>query len=228
VGTMTLPDFEDETRYALTGMDPSSPALTTARLDRWINQAYLWICMPNHYRHPELETTELIALAANTAKYAMTNTYYMLVYVAHVEETFASITDESRRRKLDPGDVREQADLLRTERMPGQYAWWENQIWLASVPDTASAVQGLEVCGYQQPTILSGVAATVLKPEWDEILVTAAEWKGWQRLNEPDRAYEARQTLGSLVNEVADIRRLHAEEWGWQTGANAPTYMRTT
>jgi hypothetical protein len=147
--------------------------------------------------------------------------------VAHVESTVASVT--ARRTKLDPIDRRDQLTLERQERAPRQYTWWNNSIWIPSVPDTASVGQLLEVVGYIQPQLLQdGIPAqqTVLRPEWDEVILKGAEWRGWTNLGEMDRAFEARQEFGMMVNEIADIRKMHAEEWGWQNQADNPQHMR--
>jgi len=149
--------------------------------------------------------------------------------VAHAQATAAALADTTRRTKLYPVDWREQMFTQRPTSRPSQYAYWDEEIWLTSVPDTASVGQLLEVSGYIQPATLSAVGeATLLKPEWDEIILVGAEWRMWISLNEADRAYEAKQNLGVLVNEVADFRKLHAEEWGWQTGSDQyPGHMRT-
>jgi len=228
MGTLTLEDFRDELRFVCGGISATSLVWTTDRLDRRINASYLWVSMPNHSRHPELEVRETLTLAANTATYTPTNTYYMIVGVSHAQAAVVSITDETRRTKLDPVDPREQMGILRSTSRPSLYSYWEENIVLTTVPDTASVGQGLEVHGYMQPDTLALVTdATLLKPEWDEVIVVGAEWRVWVSLNEADRAYEAKQNYGQLVNEIADIRRLHGEEWGWQTGADSSMYMRS-
>lgn len=230
MGTLTLEEFREELRLVCGGIQSTSTVWTAARLDRRINASYLWCSMPNHYRHPELEATEELVLVANTASYALTNTYYMIYGVDHAQAASGSVTDETRRTKLYPVDWREQMDTLRPTSRPSEYSYWDEQIHLTSVPDTTSVGQVLEVHGYIQPDTLALAAdTTLLKPEWDEIIVIGAEWRMWISLNEHDRAYEAKQNLGALVNEVADFRRLHAEEWGWQTGYTTyyPGHMRT-
>ena len=229
MGLLTLADFRDEVRFICGGISATSPAWPAARLDRRINASYLWCSMPNHYRHPELETTEEITLVAATARYTPANTYYMIHSVSHVDEAAAAVTDDDRRYKLDPVDWREQATIQRTARHPSHYSYWEGDIILTCVPDTASTGQVLEVSGYQQPDTMTAVGeVTLLRPEWDEVITVGAEWRVWISLNEQDRAYEAKQNFGALVNEIADVRRLHAEEWGWSTGIDSPSYMRSS
>lgn len=229
MGVMTLADFRDEVRFICGGISATSPAWTDARIDRRINASYLWCSMPNIYRHPELEDIDRIILVANVASYILTEDYYMIYGVDHVEAGFGLATDESRRTKLEPVDVREQMTILRQPSKPSGYSYWNQRIRLNCVPATAYVGQQLELYGYRQPDTLSVVGAvTVLKPEWDEIILVGAEWRMWVTLNEADRAYEAKQNLGAMVNEVADVRRLHGEEWGWQTGSDASSgYMRT-
>ena len=227
MGTMTLDDFRSDLRLQCGGLQATNPVWTQARLDRRINASYLWCSMPNHYRHPELEITEPVKLTTGNANYPLTNTYYMIVGVAHAQA--AVPLDTTRRTKLYPVDWREQMFTQRPTSRPSQYSYWDEQIWLTSVPDTASVGQILEVSGYLQPDALALAAdTTLLKAEWDEIILVGAEWRMWISMNEPDRAYEAKNNLGALVNEVADFRKLHGEEWGWQTGSDQyPGYMRT-
>ena len=228
MGLLTLADFRDELRFVCGGISATSPAWPVARLDRRINASYLWCSMPNHYKHPELEVTEYLTLTANIAAYAPINTFYMLHSVSHVEQTLGTLTITGRRNKLDPVDMRDQATIERTAQVPRLYSYWNNNIMLTCVPDAASIGQVLEVRGYQQPGTMTAVGeVTLLKAEWDEVIVVGAEWRMWISLNEQDRAYEAKQNLGALVNEIADVQRLHAEEWGWQAGMNNPQHMRS-
>ena len=223
---MTLADFREDLRYSLGGANTAD--YSTGWLDRRINQTYLWVSMPNHYRHPELEATEYLVLVADTAEYATANTYYMIYGVAHIEDDTNPPPVTARSNKLDPTDMRELMTIDRQERQPRLYCYWNNEIVTASVPDTTSVGQLLEVRGYQQPDILGAVGtATVLKPEWDEIITKGAEWRGWSMLNEADRALEAKQEFGAMVNEIADVRRALAEDWGWQNQATGYTNMRT-
>jgi hypothetical protein len=218
MGSLTRSDFREEVRFVCGGIASTAPAITDTIINRRINWSYLWCSMPNHYQHPELEITEQITLVANQAVYTPTVTFWDIVSVSHAEA--AAPTNETHRYKLDPISIREQASILRTQRVPRLYSWWNNTIILASVPDTGSVGQQLEVVGYRQPAQLTAdKQSTLLRDEWDEIIITGAEWRIWVGLNEHDRAYEAKQNLGQLVNEVADPQRLHAvNEWGWQTG----------
>jgi len=231
MGTLTLADFREEVRLICGGLPTGSTVWTNDAIDRRINASYLWCSMPNHYRHPELEEITYITLLADTARYALTSDYYMITGVSHAHAAtlpIGTLTDSTRRTKLDPLNIRDLLTIDRQEGRPSHYAFWDNIIVLSNTPDTTSAGQTLEVYGYEQPATLSAPAAvTVLKPEWDEIIVIGAEWRMWISMGEPDRAYEAKQNLGALVNEVADVRRLHAEEWGWQTSGGPQQMMRT-
>lgn len=228
MGTMTLEDFRQEVRLVCGGIQSGSPVWTDPIIDRRINASYLWVSMPNHYEHPELETTELVQLVAGQAAYATTNTYYEIVSVSHVLEMTASVVDTSRRQGLDPIDIQELRSLQRTARRPTHFSWWNNEIVLSCVPDATSALQPLEVKGYRQPdTLALDADTTLLRIEWDEVIIVGAEWRMWITMNEHDRAYEAKQNFGSLVNEIADPERLHASMWGWRTGPSQQTqHMR--
>lgn len=215
MGNYTLTDFLDETRLGCGGIPTSSTTWTVTRLTRYINDSYLWCSMPNHYKHPELEIIEEILLAANTAVYVPTNTYYHFEGIAHAEEAPGSVVDTTRRTRLSPSEIQEQMSINRTASKPAKWAYWQLGIRLNCVPSTTYAGQTLEVYGYHQPTLLSGTAATVLKGEWDEIVLEGAKWRLWNRMEEYDRAYECKQNYGQLVMEVADIHRLGGGRWGW-------------
>lgn len=219
MGTLTLADFRDEVRLRCGGIPTTSSVWTDARIDRRINDAYLWCARPRVYRHPELETREYITLLVNTSGYTPTNTYYMIYGVAYVPSAVAVVWTD-RRQKLDPIDQREMMDILRTSRKPTAYAYYQNQIVIDSVPDTASLGNQLEVYGYMQPDpMVLATDDTLIRPEWDEIIVKGAEYRQWEVMNEHDHAYEAKQSLGELVNSMDNIRMQNAEEWHWQTGS---------
>jgi hypothetical protein len=228
MGTMTLADFRDELRFICGGIQASSPAWPNSRLDRRINASYLWCSMPNHYQHPELENRELLTIAA-TGTYTPGSVYYQIVSVTHAEAFFPAYGDNTRRTKLYPVDPRELMSLQRPVSKPSRYAYWNRQILIDCIPATPYIAQQLELYGYRQPPVLASATETaLLKAEWDEIILVGAEWRMWLSLNEADRAYEAKQNLGTLVNEVADVRKLHAQDWDWQTGSTSyPGHMRT-
>jgi hypothetical protein len=98
--------------------------------------------------------------------------------------------------------------IRRVARPPRNYAYWNEQIYIDCVPDVGSQLQILELNGYVQPNVLVAATATLLPDEWDEVIIAGAEWRVWVGLNEHDRAYEAKQNFGQLVNEIADFRRL--------------------
>jgi hypothetical protein len=148
--------------------------------------------------------------------------------ISHVQSTTNPPPADARRFKLDPEHIRNQATIQRTTGRPAAYSWWNNTVILTRIPDTASVGQLLEFRGYAQPAVLTGVQATVLRDEWDLPIVIGAQFYLWTMFNESDRAYESKQTFGALVNEIADPRRLHADEWGWQTGTASPPYMRSS
>ena len=58
----------------------------------------------------------------------------------------------------------------------------------------------------------------MMRPEWDEIILAGAVWRGWMWIGEPDMAENAKEDFGRLVNEVADWRKLAAENWGARIG----------
>ena len=231
MGTLTLDEFRDELRLICGGIATASPVWTEARLNRRINASYLWVSMPRHYKHPELENIQLITLVANTAKYTWPTggiEHYQLLGVTHAEATGLLIDEETRRTKLDPMGFRDMLTINRQASKPQFYAYWDESIYIDCVPATAYQLQSLEVHGYRQPDTLTGdTDTTVLKPEWDEVILLGAEWRMWLTLNEADRAHEAKQNYGAMLNEITDFHKAHAEEWGWQTGADMNTYMRT-
>jgi hypothetical protein len=153
----------------------------------------------------------------------------MIYGVAHAEATPALKVDATRRTKLYPDDIRGQMDMLRTASKPSHYAYWDEQIYINCVPAVAYQGQTLEVYGYLQPATLAlATDTTLLKDEWDEVIVLGAQWRMHVSLGEHDEAHEAKQNYGQLVNEIADIRKLHAEEWGWQSqNMNYPGVMGT-
>lgn len=221
MGALTMEDFRDEVRLAAGGIPATSTVWTDARVDRRINDSYRWVCMPNHFRHPELEVTEEIELLVDTATYIPTNTFYMFVAVAHAEGVPGAVTAATRRTKLDPDDVKGQLGGTRSLGKPAIYAYWNEEIIIQCLPAAAYVGQTLEVFGYIQPLALGDGDSTVIKTEWDEVITIGALWRMHIALGEHDQALEAKENYGTLVNEIADIRKLHGEEWGWTPGNTA-------
>ncbi len=214
----TLNEIRDLVRFNLDNRSD----LTDARVDGWINQTLLHVSKPEVYRHPQLETTELVTMVAGTSTYALANTRTR--FVEGVRNTRALQGYQLLKKNKRWLRERVQDTLGR----PSHYTTFgtlgvENNIQVWPTPD-ASWTDDLEVEEYLVPVLLTGDAdPSPFSDDWDEILIAGGTWRGFRDLQKFVTADSYRETYANLVNELVGRDKLEALsdpiEYDLRTGA---------
>jgi hypothetical protein len=76
--------------------------------------------------------------------------------------------------------------------------------------------------------LTAGAGTTAIHERWDEIIVEGATWRGWKDLNNIDRADQARDEFARMINEVTDIAKIEAEDWGSSAEPQLNPVMRVS
>lgn len=215
MGDMTLAEMRNELRYNIDNRESVDIANTT--LDRWINWAYRHVSSPKVYRHPALQSTQNITLAANDRDYALNSDVEAIHSVYNQNEGYSLRREDIRwinERPVNYGG------------RPGVYARWNNTLFFHNGPSTSDAGKIIVVRYWAFPARLTtDNAITVLYPIWDEIIVMRAVWSAWRSLNRPDHAEIAKQDFSQMVNEVGQILSIEGEDWNTGARPNTAPYM---
>lgn len=202
-GVMTLAEMRTELRYNL----DNRTDISDAQLTRWLQRTYFHVGQPDIFRHRELQGTQLVTCVAQTFAYPIEDDAFAIYTVRNNTVGF----------KLRPRTYMFIQELTRHFGRAAYYALWERDLILFPTPDTQNAGQVLDVSYYKRPGNLtdSGAAASVLTPEWDEIIIEGAKWRAWRTLNQPERALDAKETFGALINEMTQTLRVDGEDSGF-------------
>ncbi len=224
-GDRTLEVFRSDVLFALLGQSLASIGQGSVadgqdRLDRWINWAYRYICMPRVFRHTELQTTDVVTLVAGDNDYALDSA------VAAVYSCFWQNSLATTKRKLTPNSQRRFDDRQDTNTgQPTEYAIWSAELVLYPRPGPTQAGDTVTVRGWQRPILLVAGAKTVIAPEWDEVIKVGAIAKGWDDLDEYNRAAVAYDRFGTLVNDITDRMKVEGEDTGSYVEFDSDPYM---
>ena len=209
MGQLTLAELEAETRQTLD--DDQDTASTRVRL--WLSWGYDFITRPNVHRHMELETSEDLTIGSSRIL-TPTITWRQIDYVEHWLS--AAPTETTTKRPIRPTRGRELARRGQfPQSQPGYYNYRSRLLYLDKVPDATTALETLRIWGVREPVAMDRTSdswVTVLPRDWDPILTQAGAWFGWIGKHEMDRATEARAELGRLINEIAEVQDLSAED----------------
>ena len=103
MGTMTYENFVTEVTMLLANRTDAD-AVNTTRMDRWINQAYTYMCHPSVHHFREMQATDTIALVSGQNEYDITligtDTPVALRWVSYIDATVYS--NLANKRKLKP------------------------------------------------------------------------------------------------------------------------------
>jgi hypothetical protein len=207
MGTLDLENFREETRFALENRAADSPSLTEARLNRWINAAYLFVTRHDVYRHPELETLKTADLVVDTISYSVSE----IRHIDHVVYTTTLSTSDYtvRRKKLDHTTLREIHDISNMSTgEPTAYAWRGGQVWIDRRPtaDMISNNHRLLIYAVTTPTLITNDQVTTgISDDWDEVIIAGAVWYGWLQMGVPDMAEVAKDDFGRMINAIGPV-----------------------
>lgn len=215
MGDLTRQQMRDEVRLALG--QRSSDELGGEQIDTWINWAYQHVSRPTIHRHREMKAVATTTLAQGDDDYGMSSDFGISDFLAVID--VADTTDAIR---YHPMTVHEKDEIDSTiEGRARFYTLYydtgtdETVLLLDREPGSQDAGNTLQLRYWRQPPVFSSTTSkTVLLPDWDEVIVQGAIWRGWRALGEVERAEVAKAEFGQLVNEVSERMRLDAEDEG--------------
>lgn len=209
MGTLTRAEMRADLYLLLNSRDEvdASVAAGAARLDRFLQWSYARVQLPTVFRHVELQTAQTITLVTSTQSYALT-----LWAIDHVRYNNVP-------RLLQPM-TREQLSMMTS--VPGgpptRFARWGTNLYTDYTPTSVQNGHTLTVYGWANTaTLASTLAASVLHPVWDEVIVTGAAWRGWRSLGDHGRADMFREEYAALVQDNREVMAIEGHTDGWRT-----------
>ena len=163
----------------------------SARVDIWLNDAFFELCLLPRFAFFELDKQDTsIATVAATRVYALTG----ITDLWHILD----VRDHTNERLLRRSSVREFDKRVQTNvtGFPVEYARFGTDLELDPTPDGAYT---LRIRYRKRPNELSAGNATGLSREWDEVLTTMTVAKGFEALEQWEKASAQRQLLEGLL-----------------------------
>lgn len=201
MGDRTRAEFVTETIDRV-GVGTTNGVYTPTRFGRWFYQTYLHLTLPNVYAHPEMETTEYVALSSSSSRVTLANEYRKIYSVALVNEDFtASPSDLSQRITLRQRLPRYFDHYTKQTRQPTEYAHWSRQLELNAVPNTDWAARILQVRGYLLPPDVAASAVTLISADWDEVIEAGMVHRFYIASQQEDKIEYSREDYARLINE---------------------------
>jgi hypothetical protein len=229
---MTLSDFRDELKFNLENRADSG--LTDARLNRWINWAYLHMSRPNVRSHEEHRTRYDFALTLNGHEYdlSVANTTTKVLEVVNVTyyHTTTPITETATRTDLKPRTLQWMESRLKPSGPPAFFALTGNGtdkvLIIDKLPTAAEVGQMVRVTYWKEPALLSADGDTTdLSQYWDMVMVAGSLfWAKWF-LGYREEAVADGQFYQQMINETVLEMNLGAEDTGFRTEIESETFM---
>lgn len=213
MGLMTLEEFRDDVHALLdnrTDITPGAAGESRDRLDRCINFAYRQATLPSVFRHPALDSSQDIILAASTSDYALSSDLYAIEAVYLIE-------DDGHERRI----VARNFPILLESRFittnatgrPSRYARRGQRIYFNQQPNTDLVGNIVTVYYLARPTALSDPDdPTVIEEFWDQYIVFRAAGYLWQFFGQQQKADYFREAAASLANEAIENYDLDAAD----------------
>jgi len=166
-----------------------------ARIGRWINYAYLELLMQPRFSFFELDKTSDNAILAATPSFDLSTIadFWFLLHLA----------DTTNSRRLERSHIKVLDDLITTTGQVQRFARFGPIAYFDPIPDANFT---LRVRYRRRATpLVSGTAFDDLGDEWEEPLVTLSVVKGWEALDQRDKASEQRQLLEPMLAAREDV-----------------------
>lgn len=231
MGTMQLSEFRDELVFNLKNRNDAG--LTPARLNRWINQAYLHMCRPKVMRHTELRARYNFSLATGLNEYSLSTPtvgHKILGITDVVYFESATVNEAATRRDLVPRTANYMNKRTKPNGPPRQYAIWGSAgnmtMILDTLPTATENGYQVQVWHYREPDLLTlDTDTTLLSDYWDTVLVTGSQFFAEWFLGYRDLAVASGQIYQNLINETLDDMELNAEDTDHQVEIVNESYM---
>lgn len=207
MGLMTLNEMRLELHLLLGQRSEVDPDETTgeARLNRWINNAYRWACIPKVFKQNAMQRTHDLILSADQPdfRYPLADDTEFLYFVRNVDQD----------RRYDPEKLEEFF-----QRSGGDQRTWArfgDSIYMRA--SASSDGQTVRTYYYARPELLLEDAQTTLIHEWwDQVIIQKAGFYGWSILGNLTAADFHRESAAALANDAAEALAHEAHAAGWQ------------
>lgn len=230
MGTMTLTQFREELSFDLDARPDRTnlPAdLPDARLNLWINAAYMHMSLPGvrgvmGRGFIEFQFRHTVTLVSGTNEYSLAKAtvgrkvHYPVAVTHHFATT---LSPTNRKVKLYPRSYQYLEERTLSSAAPRLWSWFGETLILGSVPGVAENNQLLRVSYQGEPDRLAADGdTTVLGDYFDFVLRKGALWVAQMSLGDIARAEATKQEYAVLLNEgiVADMGTL--DDTGWESG----------
>lgn len=183
-----------------------------ARVGTWINMAWLELLQSPRFSFFELDATfdDVVLSGATTFSLIPIGTFWFIL----------DVIDRTNSRRLEPSSIKVFDDLIPTTGQVQRYARFANFIQFDPTPD---ANFNIRLRFRRRPTRLeSGTLFDGIGDEWEEPLTILSVIKGWEALDQRDKAMEQRQLLEPILAMREDVPNLE------QIADNAVTIMPIT
>lgn len=161
----------------------------------FLNDAYYELTMAPRFSFYELDLAASTTTIADTSSYSLPDDFWFVL----------DLTDATNSRKLHRGHWQEFDRSTSTSGQPTRYARFGATFQLDPIPD---AVYTLTLRYRKRPAELVAGNATLLGREWDEPLIVLATIKGFEALQNREKAATQRALLEPLLQLREDVPQL--------------------
>lgn len=219
MGTMTYDEFSSELNFLLANRNDND-ATDTTRVDRWIHQAYTYMCHPSVHKFREMQAIDnSTTLVTGTNSYDLTtlgsDTPVALRWVTYVEAS--AYTATATKRKLRPRDIRWFEERTLSTGRPTNYTIDGTNLYIFGVPGSSENGNILRIGYYKEPTAITTGETTVLTTYYDRPLMKFIEAFAEADLGEKAKALVTLKEAMGLLNNAIDKNELEAEDTGFET-----------
>jgi len=217
MGLMTFDDFAEELDFLLKRRNDND-ATNTARISRWINQAYTYMCHPSVHKFREMQAINSITLATSDNDYTLTSvisdTIVAIRFITYISAT--SFTAGATKRKVNPRSIRQFEQKTLASGAPFEYAIDGETLYINGIPTTTQNSHLLRVGYYKEPASISGAETTVLGSYYDRPLLKIAQAFAEADLQDRDLSLLTLREASGLLNNALEEEELEAEETGYE------------
>ncbi len=189
-----------------------------ARLERWINKAYTYICYPSVHAFREMQSIEHIPLVTGTNEYSIatlgSNRVAAIRWVTFVDATTYSNT--ATRRKVHPRSIRQFEQKTLTTGPPTERAIDGEVLFISPVPTSNESGKILRVGYTQEPDVITGTEVTVLTSYFDRAVLKFAQAFAEMDLGERVMGLLTLKEATAYMNNASSESELEAEDTGFQ------------
>lgn len=151
----------------------------------WLNDAYFELLLTPRFTFFELDQTATLDAPAGQRVYSVSTNFPNLWFIL-------DIRNENYQIKLKRKDPSEFDRTWRIQGIPTRYTRFQDQIELDPIPDVD--YQLTLRYRIRPPELIAG-GDTIIQREWQEPLMTMAVQKGWEALEQWDKATQQKQIV---------------------------------